>query len=110
MALYLCVQDSLSLASSGLQCYEVNQCCRALTEGGGGDGLRFERRRAVPRGQIGPSVVSALIVIVLDVQAGEFGEADAQRTASVIDVLSIQRLENTCTHTHNSSTEIQMGI
>lgn len=64
----------------------------AGTEGGGGDGLLFERGRAVPGGQIGPGVVSALIIVVLNVQAGEFGEADAQRTAGVIDVLSIQRL------------------
>lgn len=65
----------------------------ALTEGSGGDSLRFEWGRAIARGQIRPSIVSALIVVVLDVQAGEFGEADAQRTAGVIDVLSIQRLK-----------------
>lgn len=70
-----------------------NSAAVALTEGGGGDGLGLERGRAVPGGQIGTGVVSALVVVVLDVQAGEFGEADAQRTAGVIDVLSIQRLK-----------------
>lgn len=69
------------------------QCCGALTEGSGGDGLRFKRGRPIPCGQIRASVVSALIVVVLDIQAGEFGEADAQRTARIIDVLSIQRLK-----------------
>lgn len=69
------------------------QWCGALTEGSGGEGLGFEWGRAVPCGQIWASVISALIIVVLDIQAGEFGEADAQCTAGIIDVLSIQRLK-----------------
>lgn len=38
-------------------------------------------------------VVPALVVVILDVEASELGEADSQSTASIVDVLSIQRLK-----------------
>lgn len=50
---------------------------------------------AVSRGQVGPGEVTALLVVVLDVEAGEFGEADPQSAAAVVDVLSVQRLKRT---------------
>lgn len=49
-------------------------------------------RLAVSAGQVWSGEVSALLVVVLDVEAGEFGEADPQGAAAVVDVLSVQRL------------------
>lgn len=51
----------------------------------------------VSTGKVGSGEVAALLVVVFDVEAGEFGEADPQRAAAVVDVLSIQRLKhNSC--------------
>lgn len=47
---------------------------------------------AVAGGQVGPRVVPALVVVVLDVEAGELREVDAERAAGVVDVLPVQRL------------------
>jgi len=68
-----------------------------LTEGS--HGWVLEARLDVPGGQVGPGVVAALVVVVLDVEAGELGEADPQGAAGVVDVLTVQRLEHTHTHT-----------
>lgn len=50
---------------------------------------------AVSRRQVRPGEVAALLVVVFDVEAGEFGEADPQSAAAVVDVLSVQRLKKT---------------
>lgn len=55
-------------------------------------GVMFESRLTVSCGQIGTRVVTALVVVVFHVQAGEFRETDAQGAATVVDVLSIQSL------------------
>lgn len=47
---------------------------------------------AVPAGKVRSGEVSALLVVVFDVEAGEFGEIDPQSAAAVVDVLAIQRL------------------
>lgn len=49
---------------------------------------------AVSAGQVWSGEVAALFVVVLDIEAGEFGKADPQSAAAVIDVLSIQRLKH----------------
>lgn len=43
----------------------------------------------VGRGEIWAGVVSALVIVVLDIEAGKLGEADSQGTASIVDVLAI---------------------
>lgn len=52
----------------------------------------FNSRLAVSRRQVRPRVVPTLVVVVLHIQAGEFGKTDAQSAARVVDVLSIQGL------------------
>lgn len=37
-----------------------------------------------------PSVISALVVVVIDVETGELGEVDLQSTAGVVEVLTVQ--------------------
>lgn len=64
-----------------------------LTEGGGRHGLGVHGWLSIGGGEVWPGVVPALVVVVLDVEAGELGEADSQGAASVVDVLSIQGLE-----------------
>ena len=59
---------------------------------GGGHGLVIHGGLGVSGGQVGPGVVAALVVVVLHVEAGELGEADAQRAAGVVDVLPVQGL------------------
>lgn len=44
--------------------------------------------------QVGSGEVATLLIVVLDVEAGEFGEADPQSAAAIVDVLSIQRLKH----------------
>lgn len=68
--------------------------CGGLTEGRG-HGRVLHRGLAVSRGQVRPGEVTALLVVVLDVEAGEFGEADPQSAAAVVDVLSVQGLKHT---------------
>ena len=46
----------------------------------------------VPRGQVRPGVVTALVVVVLDVEADQLAEVDPQGAAGVVDVLTVQRL------------------
>lgn len=46
------------------------------------------------RGKVWPGEVTALLIVVLDLKAREFGEADPQGAAAVVDVLSIQRLKH----------------
>ena len=65
---------------------------RAHAEGGG-HGLVVHGGLGVSGGQVRPGVVPALVVVVLDVEAGELGEADPQRAAGVVDVLPVQGLE-----------------
>lgn len=60
---------------------------------GCGHGCVLHGRLAVSGGKVWSGEVSALLVVVFDIQAGEFGEADPQCAAAVIDVLSIQRLK-----------------
>lgn len=57
-----------------------------LTEGS--CGVQFSSR------QVGSGEVSALVVVVLHIQRAQFGEIDPQRAATVVDVLSIQRLKD----------------
>ena len=61
----------------------------------GSHGLVVHGGLGVSGGKVRPGVVPALVVVVLHVEAGELGEADPQRTASVVDVLPVQRLGNT---------------
>jgi len=42
--------------------------------------------------QRGVSVIAALVVVVLDVEAAQFRVFDAQRAARVVNILSVQRL------------------
>lgn len=65
---------------------ELTKGCRHA--GGLQAGLTFSR------GKVRPGEVTTLLVVVLDLEAGEFGEADPQRAAAVVDVLSIQRLKH----------------
>lgn len=51
-----------------------------------------QRRLAVPRRQVRPSIISALVIVVFDIETGELGEVNAQCAAGVVDVLAIQRL------------------
>lgn len=44
---------------------------------------------AVSGGQVRPGEVAALLIVVFDVEAGEFGEANPQGAAAVVDVLSV---------------------
>ena len=55
----------------------------------GGSHARVHGGLAVPRGQVQAGEVSALVVVVLDIQAGQLGELHAQSTAGVVDVLAI---------------------
>lgn len=64
-----------------------------LTEGGGRHGLGVDGWLGVGSGEVWPGVVPALVVVVLDVEAGELGEADPQGAAGVVDVLPVQRLD-----------------
>lgn len=41
-------------------------------------------------GEVWSGVIPALVIVVLNVEAGELGEADSQSAASVVDVLPIQ--------------------
>jgi hypothetical protein len=43
--------------------------------------------------QRGVSVIAALVVVVLDVEAAQFRVFDAQRAARVVNILSVQRLQ-----------------
>lgn len=65
-----------------------------LTEGCGHGRMLQGGLMAVSGRQVRPGEVSALLVVVLDVQAGQFGEADPQGAATVVDVLSLQRLKH----------------
>lgn len=53
---------------------------------------------AIPSREVRPGVVTALVVIVLHIQTGQLGEVNAQSAASIVDVLSIQRLQEYITH------------
>ena len=74
----------------------VCACVCAPTEGGS-HGRVLHCGLAVSRWQVRPGEVTALLIVVLHVEAGEFGEVDPQSAAAVVDVLSIQRLRNTAT-------------
>lgn len=70
---------------------------RGLTEQGGvlvigGGHGRVYCRLAVTGREFGPGVVPALVIVVLDVQVDQLGVIDAERTARVVDVLTIQGL------------------
>lgn len=54
---------------------------------------------AVSSGKVWSGEVSALLVVVFDVETGEFGEADPQSTAAIIDVLTVQRLKQRSSNT-----------
>lgn len=74
------------------------QPCPRLTKCGGCHGLGVDGGLCVCGGEVGSGVISALVVVVFDIQAGELGEADSQGTAGVVDVLSIQRLRRNLKH------------
>lgn len=63
----------------------------ALTEGSS-HGV-VQRGLCVPRGQVRPRVVPALVIVILDVKACELGHIDAESAAGIIDVLAVQRLQ-----------------
>lgn len=44
-------------------------------------------------GEVWSGVVPALVIVVLDIEAGELREADSQSATGIVDVLSIQRLK-----------------
>lgn len=54
---------------------------------------RVQAGLAIPSRQLGPRVVTTLIVVVLDVKVDQLGEIDTQRAAGVIDVLAIESLQ-----------------
>ena len=81
--------DTPGVKGSGMRLTGVQ---RAHAEGGG-HGLVVHGGLGVSGGQVRPGVVPALVVVVLDVEAGELGEADPQRAAGVVDVLPVQGLE-----------------
>lgn len=60
-----------------------------LTESSGCHGLVVHGRLAVTSGQVWAGVVTALVIVVFHIQAGEFGEANAQCAAGIVDVLSV---------------------
>lgn len=66
-----------------------------LTKRGRCHGLGVNGGLSICGGQIWASVIPAFVVIVFDIEAGEFGEANSQGTAGVVDVLPIQRLKET---------------
>lgn len=70
-------------------------CCRegGLTEGCG-HGRVLHGGLAVSGGKVRSGEVAALLIVVFDVEACEFGEADPQSAAAIIDVLSVQRLRD----------------
>lgn len=41
-------------------------------------------------GEVGSGVVPALVIVVLDIKAGELGETDPQGATGIVDVLPIQ--------------------
>lgn len=49
----------------------------------------LQRGLSVSWRQVESCEVSAFVVVVFDVEAGEFGELDTQRAAGVINILSI---------------------
>ena len=71
--------------------------CVCGTEGGS-HGLVVYGGLGVSSGQVWSGVVSALVVVVAHVEAGELGEADPQGAARVVDVLAVQRLETHSRH------------
>jgi len=90
----VCVCVCVSLCVCVCLCVRVSLCvCVCLTEGGG-HGRVLHAGLAVSAGQVRPGEVAALLVVVLDVEAGELGEADPQRAAAVVDVLAVQRLKD----------------
>lgn len=72
----------------------MQHLCGGLTEGCS-HGWVLHGGLAVSGGQVRPGEVAALLVVVFDVEAGEFREANPQSAAAVIDVLSVQRLKQT---------------
>lgn len=48
---------------------------------------------SVPRGEVWSGVVSTLVIVVLDVEVDQLAEVYPQSAARVVDVLSVQRLE-----------------
>lgn len=55
----------------------------------------LQGRLAIPRWKVRSGEVTALLIVVLDVEAGEFGESNPQGAAGIVDVLAIQGLEHT---------------
>lgn len=75
-------------------------CCSVggLTEGCS-HGRVLHGGLVVSGGQVRSGEVAALFVVVFDVEASEFGEADPQGAAAVVDVLSVQRLKHSSRRT-----------
>lgn len=65
-----------------LKSLSLTKCCSC-------HGLMINGGLGVCRGEIWAGVVSALVIVVLHIEAGELREADSQGTASVVDVLAI---------------------
>lgn len=53
-------------------------------------GLVVKRGLRVGSGQVRAGVIPAFVIVVLDVEAGELGEADSEGAAGVVDVLAVQ--------------------
>lgn len=70
-------------------CLNFTKCCHGLMVNGG---------LWICSGEVWSSVVPALVIVVLDIEAGKLREADSQSTASIVDVLSIQRLKQMLEH------------
>lgn len=70
------------------ECWNVS-----LTKRGCCHGLGVNGGLSVRGGQIWASVIPAFVVVVFDIEAGEFGEANSQGTTGVVDVLTVERLK-----------------
>jgi len=74
----------------------------AESEERGGNG-RVGRIRFA-RGEVWVRVVSGLVVVVSDVQRGQFAVLDAERAAAVVDVLTVKGLSTNKQRSHFGTT------
>lgn len=59
----------------------------------GSSHCRVQTGLAIPSRQLGPRVVTTLVVVVLDIKVDQLGEVDAERAARIVNVLAIKRLQ-----------------
>lgn len=67
---------------------------RELTKGCSHAGGQ-QARLPFPSWKVRSGEVTALLIVVPDIEAGEFGEANPQSAAGIIDVLPVQGLKGT---------------